>query len=153
MNSPVLLYRVPRGNSPADFAARKKSCEVRKVDNNALMCYEYAVKADGQLDLILSMLAKLHSLRSRDDMRDIRYARDIAVTALSEVLNEAQAALRSTHEDRFEKVVQGVGRAITLVERNEFYEAGNVLTRLASDNSAITTRALDRIFKRTERIF
>ena len=53
-------------------------------DENALKCYECAVKADGQLDLILSMLAKLHALRSHENFmeKEIHSARQVVIDEL-----------------------------------------------------------------------
>jgi hypothetical protein len=121
----------------------------------ALKCYECAVKADAQMALILSILVKLHTLRSDGDLREpeIGNAREVALTALSKAMNETKMALHSTKEGRFGNIAKGLGRAIRLVERDKYYEAGDVVARLASDHAAISDQALQKMFKRTQALW
>ncbi|KQC04324.1 MAG: hypothetical protein APR53_10810 [Methanoculleus sp. SDB] len=121
----------------------------------ALKCYECAVKADGQMDLILSILGKLHTIRSNGDLgeREIGNAREVALIALSEALKETKMALNSTKEGRFENIAEGLGRAIRLVERDRYYEAGDVVAELASDRAAISHQAIQKMFNRTQSLW
>lgn len=124
-------------------------------DMAALKCYECAVKAEGQMALILSILVKLHTLRSRSNQREqeIGNAREVALTALSEVLNETTMALNSTKEGRFGNIAEGLGSAIRHVERDEYCEAGDVVAKLASDHAAISNQALQKMFNRTQALW
>lgn len=124
-------------------------------DENALKCYECAVKADGQLDLILSMLAKLHALRSHENFmeKEIHSARQVVIIAMSKALNESKLALNHTKDERFGNIAIGLGNAISLVERDELYKAGDILIKLASDHTSISNHAISKFFKKTQYIW
>jgi hypothetical protein len=117
-------------------------------EENALKCYEWAVKTDGQIDMILGLIAKLHLLKSgkqqtaagNDD------AAEIVITGMASVLNEARNALTITHEEQFQNIINGLDSAIILAKKGEYYDAGQSLTKLASDPDAISSRALRKLF-------
>jgi hypothetical protein len=116
-------------------------------EENALKCYEWAVKTDGQIDMILALIAKLHLLRSggqRTASGDDA-ASEILITGMSSVLNEARNALAITHEEQFQNIINGLDSAIILAKKGEYYDAGQRLTKLASDPDAISSRALRKL--------
>ena len=117
-------------------------------EENALKCYECAVKTDGQIDIILSLLAKLHLLKSGNPRTSSGYeaASQVVIIGMSSVLNEARNALAITHEEQFQNIINGLDSAIILAKKGEFYDAGETLTRLASDPDAISNRALRKLF-------
>lgn len=117
-------------------------------EENALKCYECAVKTDGQIDMILGQIAKLHLMKSgrpppmagKDD------AAEIVITGMSSVLHEVRNALTITHEEQFQNIINGLDTAIMLAKKGEYYDAGQRLTKLASDPDAISSRALRKLF-------
>jgi hypothetical protein len=120
----------------------------RMKEEIALKCYECAVKTDGQIDMILGLIAKLHLLKSekRQTMTPDDAASEIVITGMSSVLNEVRNALAITHEEQFENIINGLDSAIILAKKGEYYDAGQRLTKLASDPDAISNRALRKLF-------
>jgi hypothetical protein len=117
-------------------------------DKNALKCYECAVKTDGQIDMILGQIAKLHLLKTDREQTNSGYddASEIVITGMASVLNETRDALEMTHEEQFQNIINGLDSAIMLAKRGEYYDAGQRLAKLASDPDAISNRALRRLF-------
>jgi len=76
-------------------------------------------------------------------------ASEIVITGMSSVLNEARNALAITHEEQFQNIINGLDSAIMLSKKGEYYDAGQRLTKLASDPDTISSRALRKLFPKT----
>ncbi|MDT8358081.1 MAG: hypothetical protein RQ758_06210 [Methanomicrobiaceae archaeon] len=112
-----------------------------------------AIKVDGQVDLLISLLAKLSSLeRPAPELRESM--RTIMVTGLELVRNETMAAFRRTNMEEFAHILSKLERAIMLAQDDKFYAAGDLLTSCATDPKLIMQRAMDSITgPKTDRIF
>lgn len=119
-------------------------------EEEALRCFECAAKTDGQLDLLLGLLGKLHILKSRGELMtgNCDCVRNVVITGMSTTLNEVKLAFSSTNEKNFNEIAAGLTNAISLVQKNEYYEAGNLLTTLVSDHVAISHRAAEMLRSR-----
>ncbi len=113
------------------------------MNENVLKSYEWTAKANGQIDLILSIIAKIHTsyVLEYHEGTEINGARRVVLTALQAARNDTELALISTHDESYREMIKGFGDAIGLVERNEFYEAGRVLIRLSAQQSVQSERA------------
>jgi hypothetical protein len=121
-------------------------------EEEALRCFECAAKTDGQLDLLLGLLGKLHVLKSRGELMsgNCDCVRHVVITGMSTTLNEVKLAFNSTSDKNFNDIAKGLTSAIGLVQQNQFYEAGNLLTTLVPDQVAITHRAVEMLRSRKD---
>lgn len=121
--------------------------------HTAMESLSSAIKVDGQVDLLLSLLAKLSCLeKPAPEMRESM--RTIMVTGLELVRNETHGAFRKTNMEEFAHILTLLERAITLAQNDEFYAAGDLLTSCATHPQLIMRCALDSIGgPRTDRIF
>jgi hypothetical protein len=119
-------------------------------EEEALRCFECAAKTDGQLDLLLGLLGKLHILKSRGELLtgNCECVRNVVITGMSTTLNEVKLAFSSTNDKNFNEIAAGLTRAISLVQKNEYYEAGNLLTTLVPEHTAISHRAAEMLRSR-----
>ena len=121
--------------------------------HTAMESLSFAIKVDGQLDLLLSLLAKLSCLKKpAPEMR--KSMRTIMVTCLELVRNETNVAFRKTNMEEFAHILTLLERAITLAQNDEFYAAGDLLTSCATHPQLVMQRAMNSIGgPRTDRIF
>ena len=121
--------------------------------HTAMESLTFAIKVDGQVDLLLSLLAKLSCLKKPvPEMRE--GMRTMMVTGLELVRNETEVALRKTNMEEFANIRTLLERAIKLAQNDEFYAAGDLLTSCATHPQRVMQRAMNSIGgPRTDRIF
>lgn len=111
----------------------------------ALECYASAIKVDGQLDLLLSLLAQISSLCKNGELQeDVRDGiRKIILTCLDLVRNETKNALQNTKQREFQSIMNNIDDAISLAEKDEYSAAGTILAVLTLDPHLLVNRARD----------
>jgi hypothetical protein len=109
-----------------------------------LSCCVYALRAEGQLDLILALLAELSYAKHSGDLNreEISGASKVTLIGMKLMKNQVKKALENSNQKEFETIVKCLDKAITYTERNEFYAAGDTLAKLAAEPGFIVQRAL-----------